>query len=159
MFSCLATVIQQPWKGQNLSLSSDSFLFGFFFCCAGNQIQGLGMQDKRAKPHPQPSWFFFQQLLWAHFWAYHSQFSMGRVQTYSHLSCLQTCCTEDTGMEDPGTFRGRISSQGPLYFLYGSHFPLAFWILVCRGPSFFTSHSSQLSSWVLGYLKDEHKHT
>lgn len=34
MFSCLATVIQQPWKGQNLNLSSDSFLFGFFFCFA-----------------------------------------------------------------------------------------------------------------------------
>lgn len=101
MFLSLATVIQKSWEGQNLSLFSDSWMFGFFFCFAVLVIKSrvLGMQDKRAKPHPQPSWFFFQQLLRAHFWAYHSQFSMGRVQANSHLSCLQTCYTEDSEME------------------------------------------------------------
>lgn len=101
MFLSRATVIQKPWEGQNLSLSSDSWMFGFFFCFAVLVIKSrvLGMQDKRAKPHPQPSWFFFQQLLRAHFWAHDSQFSMGRVQANSHLSCLQTCYTEDSGME------------------------------------------------------------
>lgn len=57
------------------------------------------MQGKGAKLHPQPSWFIFQQLFGVHFFGKTTISSPWRVQASSHLSCLQTCYIEDTGMK------------------------------------------------------------